>query len=156
MRNLTNQNPLLFTQQSKVLNPSSPLSLSFPSLPSQFSAAKELQLQLEENMGGGRGFRSRTQRKHFRENRENVWKRSKSDPESQEQKNQDGNSNGDANPNPSWQPLVTENPHFEEYYKVIDSKFAYVEVLERAYDSFCMEKQRVWNPFELGCFYAGF
>lgn len=61
-------------------------------------------------------YRSRTQRKHFREGRENVWKRSKADSEPTEQI-RDGNTNADANPNPIWQPLVTESPNFEEYYK---------------------------------------
>lgn len=59
-------------------------------------------------MGGGgkegRSYRSRTQRKHFKQSRENVWKRSKSDPSSAE--------------NPTWQPFATQNPSFDEYYKV--------------------------------------
>ncbi|XP_061344392.1 uncharacterized protein LOC133290324 [Gastrolobium bilobum] len=53
----------------------------------------------------GRGGRSRTQRKHFRQNRENVWKRSKSDPDSSDTKN------------PHWTPFSTENPAFDDYYK---------------------------------------
>ncbi|KAJ8769563.1 hypothetical protein K2173_005166 [Erythroxylum novogranatense] len=56
-------------------------------------------------MGGGRGHRSRTQRKHFRDGRENVWKRSKSDNSSS------------AVDNPPWQPFATQNPAFDEYYK---------------------------------------
>ncbi|KAJ8769636.1 hypothetical protein K2173_005239 [Erythroxylum novogranatense] len=56
-------------------------------------------------MGGGRGQRSRTQRKHFRDGRENVWKRSKSDNSSS------------AVDNPPWQPFATQNPAFDEYYK---------------------------------------
>ncbi|GAB2283327.1 hypothetical protein Dimus_017844 [Dionaea muscipula] len=62
---------------------------------------------------GGRG-RSRTQRKHFKNSRENVWKRSKSvhpPPPS------DGDHNGDDNSNPGWHPFATENAAFEEYYK---------------------------------------
>ncbi|GFP93129.1 tRNA (cytosine(34)-c(5))-methyltransferase [Phtheirospermum japonicum] len=58
---------------------------------------------------GGRG-RSRTQRKHFRQSRENVWKRSKSD---------DATPDGDAadSRNPGWEPFATQNPAFDEYYK---------------------------------------
>ncbi|CAN0859746.1 RNA cytosine C(5)-methyltransferase NSUN2 [Linum grandiflorum] len=62
-------------------------------------------------MGGrGRGNRSRTQRKHFRDGRENVWKRSKSGP------------SGDTNvaavaEKHSWQPFATQNAAFDDYYK---------------------------------------
>ncbi|RZB96737.1 tRNA (cytosine(34)-C(5))-methyltransferase isoform B [Glycine soja] len=56
--------------------------------------------------GGGRGGRSRTQRKHFRQSRDNVWKRSKSDP------NPSSNEN-----NPPWTPFATENAAFDFYYK---------------------------------------
>lgn len=60
-------------------------------------------------MGGGgregRSYRSRTQRKHFKQSRENVWKRSKSDPDSTD-------SSASA-----WQPFATQNPSFDEYYK---------------------------------------
>ncbi|KAI3814028.1 hypothetical protein L1987_18770 [Smallanthus sonchifolius] len=56
---------------------------------------------------GGRGGRSkRTQRKHFRDGRENVWKK-KSDPQ------QENGSNTDDH----WAPFVVENAAFEEYYK---------------------------------------
>ncbi|GLU13090.1 hypothetical protein SLE2022_297370 [Rubroshorea leprosula] len=58
---------------------------------------------------GRRGRGSRTQRKHFKESRENVWKRPKTDPSSDP-----NNPNGD---NPSWQPFATQNPAFDEYYK---------------------------------------
>ncbi|KAK7359006.1 hypothetical protein VNO77_00949 [Canavalia gladiata] len=58
--------------------------------------------------GGGRGGRSRTQRKHFRQSRENVWKRSKSDP--------DPSSASDPQ-NPTWTPFATENSAFDFYYK---------------------------------------
>ncbi|KAK9949491.1 hypothetical protein M0R45_005009 [Rubus argutus] len=60
-------------------------------------------------MGRGRGG-SRTQRRHFRQNRENVWKRTKPDPSSESNNENNG---GD----PSWQPFATQNPAFEEYYK---------------------------------------
>ncbi|XP_057970587.1 uncharacterized protein LOC131159581 [Malania oleifera] len=49
-------------------------------------------------MGGGKR-RGRTQRKHFRQSRENVWKRSKAD--------------GDS----AWEPFATQNPAFDNYYK---------------------------------------
>lgn len=62
-------------------------------------------------MGGkGRGGRARTQRKHFRESRENVWKRPKPDPNSV-------NDNKDGNGNP-WEPFESQSPAFNEYYKV--------------------------------------
>lgn len=63
--------------------------------------------------GGGRGGRNRarTQRKHFRENRENVWKRSRHE-------------SSDSNTNSGWEPFATQNPAFDEYYKV-----SYVDVL---------------------------
>lgn len=60
-------------------------------------------------MGGGgregKSYRSRTQRKHFKQSRENVWKRSKSDPDSTD------------SPASAWQPFATQNPSFDEYYK---------------------------------------
>ncbi|KAG2716682.1 hypothetical protein I3760_03G138900 [Carya illinoinensis] len=62
---------------------------------------------------GGRG-RSRTQRRHFKENRENVWKRPKSDPSSE---NNNSNSSSSNNENSYWQPFATQNPAFDEYYK---------------------------------------
>lgn len=64
--------------------------------------------------GGGRG-RSRTQRKHFKQSRENVWKRPKSDPSSED--NNNNNNNGNDNRDPHWQPFATQNPAFDEYYK---------------------------------------
>lgn len=63
--------------------------------------------------GGGRGRGgSRTQRRHFRQNRENVWKRPKSDPSSENNPENNGENRG-------WQPFATQNPAFDEYYKVI-------------------------------------
>ncbi|XVF61574.1 hypothetical protein PTKIN_Ptkin08bG0140900 [Pterospermum kingtungense] len=58
-------------------------------------------------MGGRRG--SRTQRKHFKESRENVWKRRRTDSSTDPQ-----NPNSD---NQAWQPFATQNPSFDEYYK---------------------------------------
>lgn len=66
--------------------------------------------------GGGRG-RSRTQRKHFKQSRENVWKRPKSDPSSED--NNNNNNSGNDNRDPHWQPFATQNPAFDEYYKVL-------------------------------------
>ncbi|KAK6258844.1 hypothetical protein SCA6_013318 [Theobroma cacao] len=58
-------------------------------------------------MGGRRG--SRTQRKHFKESRENVWKRPKTDSSS--------DPNNPNSNNTAWQPFATQNPSFDEYYK---------------------------------------
>ncbi|GER26875.1 ribosomal RNA small subunit methyltransferase F [Striga asiatica] len=62
---------------------------------------------------GGRG-RSRTQRKHFRHSRENVWKRPKSDGSANATPGEDAAANGG---NTSWEPFATQNPAFDEYYK---------------------------------------
>ncbi|XP_031261278.1 tRNA (cytosine(34)-C(5))-methyltransferase-like [Pistacia vera] len=81
-------------------------------------------------MGGGgregRSYRSRTQRKHFKQSRENVWKRSKADP-----------SAPDSTDNSTWQPFATQNPAFDEYYKAQGIVAAeewerFVEVLRKA------------------------
>ncbi|KAE9450012.1 hypothetical protein C3L33_18088, partial [Rhododendron williamsianum] len=62
---------------------------------------------------GGRG-RSRTQRKHFRHNRENVWKRSKPDSTQQD----DGTTTTTTTTrDPGWEPFATQNPAFDDYYK---------------------------------------
>lgn len=60
-------------------------------------------------MGGGRGGpkRGRTQRRHFRQNRDNVWRK----------KNRTDAPPSSDN-NTTWEPFVTQNPSFEEYYKV--------------------------------------
>ncbi|GKV18671.1 hypothetical protein SLEP1_g29017 [Rubroshorea leprosula] len=58
---------------------------------------------------GRRGRGSRTQRKHFKENRKNVWKGPKTDPSSDP-----NNPTGD---NTTWKPFATQNPAFDEYYK---------------------------------------
>ncbi|KAM7529315.1 hypothetical protein LguiB_032725 [Lonicera macranthoides] len=61
---------------------------------------------------GGRG-RSRTQRKHFRQGRENVWKRSKSDSQQE-----DNNENTNAEKSKThWEPFATQNAGFDDYYK---------------------------------------
>ncbi|CAM0951796.1 unnamed protein product [Alopecurus aequalis] len=56
-------------------------------------------------MGGGRK-RGRSQRRHFKEERENVWKDNPKRPPAAAA----GEGNG-------WQPFATENPAFEDYYK---------------------------------------
>ncbi|EER96904.1 tRNA (cytosine(34)-C(5))-methyltransferase isoform X2 [Sorghum bicolor] len=60
-------------------------------------------------MGGGRK-RGRTQRRHFKQGRENVWKHNPQRPPA-------GEGGEGREGNPSWQPFATENPSFEEYYK---------------------------------------
>ncbi|KAM1181875.1 hypothetical protein ACFX13_000436 [Malus domestica] len=80
--------------------------------------------------GGGRGRGgSRTQRRHFRQNRENVWKRPKSDPSSE-------NTNENNGENRGWEPFATQNPAFDEYYKeqgiVSQEEWdAFIEVLRK-------------------------
>ncbi|KAF8018484.1 hypothetical protein BT93_H3384 [Corymbia citriodora subsp. variegata] len=66
--------------------------------------------------GGGRG-RSRTQRRHFAQSRENVWKRSKSDPSDANPDADNGSEAGKAGDNRFWQPFATQNLVFDEYYK---------------------------------------
>lgn len=63
-------------------------------------------------MGRGGRHRGRSQRKDFKESRENVWKRPKSDT------TVDGSDNAVPEQKPTWEPIVTVNPNFEEYYKV--------------------------------------
>ncbi|XP_026416639.1 tRNA (cytosine(34)-C(5))-methyltransferase-like [Papaver somniferum] len=66
-------------------------------------------------MGGvGRGGgqkRGRTQRKHFKQTRENVWKKTRSDST-----NNNDNNNGE-NHQPGWEPFANQNLAFEAYYK---------------------------------------
>ncbi|KAL8265684.1 hypothetical protein R6Q59_003028 [Mikania micrantha] len=56
---------------------------------------------------GGRGRSRRTQRKHFRDGRQNVWKTNKTEE------------NGSNNDQESvhWKPFAAENAAFDEYYK---------------------------------------
>ncbi|XP_048501747.1 uncharacterized protein LOC104896018 [Beta vulgaris subsp. vulgaris] len=64
---------------------------------------------------GGRG-RSRTQRKHFKQSRDNVWKySSKSDASSAADADKSGDA--EATKKDSWEPLKTHNAAFEDYYK---------------------------------------
>ncbi|RRT46130.1 hypothetical protein BHE74_00041934 [Ensete ventricosum] len=62
-------------------------------------------------MGGGRK-RGRTQRRHFKQSRENVWKH-----ETKQSRSDDPSAEGESNP--TWQPFATQNPGFEEYYRVL-------------------------------------
>jgi len=54
-------------------------------------------------MGGNK--RGRTQRRHFRQGRENVWKKPRASPSASEAAQT------------QWEPLVTQNLVFEQYYK---------------------------------------
>jgi len=64
---------------------------------------------------GGRG-RSRTQRKHFKQSREDVWKfSSKSDASAADVENSGKN---EGTKSGGWEPLNTQNAAFEDYYKV--------------------------------------
>ncbi|XP_047329348.1 RNA cytosine-C(5)-methyltransferase NSUN2 [Impatiens glandulifera] len=78
-------------------------------------------------MGGGK---YRTQRKHFRHNRENVWKRNKSDSQPE------NNDNNATIRKPSWDPIPTQSLPFEEYYKeqgIVSSEEweTFIEILRR-------------------------
>nr|GMC65935.1 tRNA (cytosine(34)-C(5))-methyltransferase-like isoform X1 [Ipomoea batatas] len=71
-------------------------------------------------MGGG--GRSRTQRKHFRQHRENVWKRRKFDsqqpPAADNSTSAHDDANGNSNnSNSTWEPFDSRNLSFDEYYK---------------------------------------
>lgn len=96
--------------------------------------------------GGGRGGRARTQRRHFRQNRENVWKRSKSDPSSDannDNNNNNGNNDGNGG-NRAWEPFATQNPTFDEYYKVFSQlcfcicRFVKVNCFSNLYVCMCI------------------
>ncbi|KAJ9564686.1 hypothetical protein OSB04_000652 [Centaurea solstitialis] len=61
---------------------------------------------------GGRGRSRRTQRKHFRDGRENVWKNNNNKSDEQNETNNENNK-----PTTHWQPFAIENKFFDEYYK---------------------------------------
>ncbi|KAH9612105.1 hypothetical protein KSS87_002585 [Heliosperma pusillum] len=66
---------------------------------------------------GGRG-RSRTQRKHFKQGRENVWKYSTNSNTDQTADNKTAdNNNNNAENKVRWDPFTTHNSAFEDYYK---------------------------------------
>lgn len=76
-------------------------------------------------MGGGRK-RSRTQRRDFKQSRENVWKfnKDKNDvgtAEDGSKINSNGSSstttNGAATTHSNWEPYISQNTNFEDYYK---------------------------------------
>uniref|UniRef100_A0A0E0B478 SAM-dependent MTase RsmB/NOP-type domain-containing protein n=1 Tax=Oryza glumipatula TaxID=40148 RepID=A0A0E0B478_9ORYZ len=67
-------------------------------------------------MGGGRK-RGRTQRRHFKQGRENVWKHNPQRPPAAGGEGAEGGAAEGREGNPSWQPFATENPAFEDYYK---------------------------------------
>lgn len=72
-------------------------------------------------MGGGQK-RGRTQRRHFKQSRDNVWKHNNNPKKTRpvdEANNDDPNSNPNPNPNPNtkWEPFISQNTGFEEYYK---------------------------------------
>ncbi|KAI3975356.1 hypothetical protein MKX01_022118 [Papaver californicum] len=65
-------------------------------------------------MGAGRGGgqkRGRTQRKHFKQTRENVWKKTRPDST-----NNDNSNNGETQQQ-GWEPFANQNLAFEAYYK---------------------------------------
>lgn len=89
---------------------------------------------------GGRG-RSRTQRKHFRQGRENVWKRSKSDSQQE-----DDNENTNAEKSKThWEPFATQNAGFDDYYKVPfqfqNPRYIYLCIGEGATYAWCKTKK---------------
>ncbi|PKA65867.1 multisite-specific tRNA:(cytosine-C5)-methyltransferase [Apostasia shenzhenica] len=65
-------------------------------------------------MGGQK--RGRTQRRHFRHGRENVWKYGNKKTRPEEERTTE-DPHADPNPNPSWEPFATRNSAFDEYYK---------------------------------------
>ncbi|CAH9084943.1 unnamed protein product [Cuscuta europaea] len=65
---------------------------------------------------GGRG-RSRTQRKHFRQSRDNVWKRGKFDSSQPSDSSTTSDVRENNGKNISWEPFATKNTAFDEYYK---------------------------------------
>lgn len=98
-------------------------------------------------MGGRRG--SRTQRKHFKQSRENVWKRPKTESSS--------DPNNPNSNNHAWQPFATQNPSFDEYYKVIFILFFYLFHLyvkdgSVLCNSFFWQEQGIVSPEEWDAF----
>ncbi|KAG6518801.1 hypothetical protein ZIOFF_022282 [Zingiber officinale] len=75
-----------------------------------FASASTLASRGAAEMGGGRK-RGRTQRRHFKQGRENVWKYGNKEARPDDPSAAD-------KPNPTWQPFATQNANFDEYYKV--------------------------------------
>lgn len=67
---------------------------------------------------GFRGRKSRTQRKHFVQSRENNWKNSSENVGSDEQQQNAATTDNRENSNPTWKRFATQNLAFDEYYKV--------------------------------------
>lgn len=76
--------------------------------------ANKAQPEMGGGRGRGRGGKARTQRRHFKQNKENVWKRPRTDPSVENNDDNGNNNEGD----PNWQPFGNQNPSFDEYYKV--------------------------------------
>ena len=68
---------------------------------------------------GGRG-RSRTQRKHFKQSRDNVWKHG-SNSDASSAVDVDNSADIQTTKKDSWEPLKTQNAAFEDYYKVVST-----------------------------------
>lgn len=81
---------------------------------------------------GGRGRRSRTQRKHFKDGRENVWKRPRSDAQQQDE----------FNAKKHWEPFATQNASFDAYYKVYSTPPYVYRARPHVYD-FCQFLQYI-------------
>ncbi|KAJ4758815.1 S-adenosyl-L-methionine-dependent methyltransferases superfamily protein [Rhynchospora pubera] len=67
-------------------------------------------------MGGGQK-RGRTQRRHFKQNRDNVWKHNPNKAPPAAQPSGGPTVENPTEENPTWQPFATQNPGFDEYYK---------------------------------------
>lgn len=87
---------------------------------------------------GGRG-RSRTQRKHFRQSRENVWKRSKHDDSGEKQDSVTTTNDGNKE-HRHWEPFATQNLAFDDYYKVKNKKSCLFWYLGCGYLLICLVK----------------
>uniref|UniRef100_J3MYD7 Uncharacterized protein n=1 Tax=Oryza brachyantha TaxID=4533 RepID=J3MYD7_ORYBR len=78
--------------------------------------ARGRERESEEGTGGGRK-RGRTQRRHLKQGRENVWKHNPQRPVAAGSEGAEWSGDGREG-NPSWQPFATENRASEVYYKV--------------------------------------
>ncbi|KAF9609560.1 hypothetical protein IFM89_016996 [Coptis chinensis] len=67
-----------------------------------------------ETMGGKRG---RTQRKHFKQNKENVWKRNRSSSDANTNPDSSSTASNNNNNHSPWEPFTTQNIDFDKYYK---------------------------------------
>ncbi|KAJ3707327.1 hypothetical protein LUZ61_011032 [Rhynchospora tenuis] len=67
-------------------------------------------------MGGGQK-RGRTQRRHFKQNRDNVWKHNPNKAPPAAHPAGGPTVENPTEENPTWQPFATQNPGFDEYYK---------------------------------------